>query len=249
MLIINAIGSSSSGNSFVIRDGSSTILLDAGCKTEDIAAGLFKLNINRSDINGVLITHSHQDHIQGVHAVMSCKKYMTKGTFNSIEFKNKLRKEDIEIIKSKEVFNVGTFIIKAFPTKHDADESVGFIVMNITGEKLLYMTDTGIANVNFKNADAYIIEANHSEKFLSNEYEKGNLDKVRYDRIKDNHLSSEQSIAYLKRNMGDKTKKVILMHLSPRNKNPIGVMNYARAMLNSRIIDFVHPVSHNVEKE
>ncbi len=248
MLKINSLGSSSTGNCFIVSDGITTIMFDTGLATKDIQSGLFKLNLRLNDIDGVLISHEHQDHIQGIHSVNSCKKYMTKGTYESAKDKFVINKRDIKFIKQEEQFEIKTFKIKAFKTKHDAKEPVCFIVSNASNERMIYLTDTGIANIEFKNANVYIIEANHFEKVLEKKYNDGYIPEKAYERIRDNHLSVDKATEYLKRNVGDETKHIILMHLSSGNDNPIGIMNFVRANLNSENVSFIHPKKHKITR-
>lgn len=248
MIKCYSIGSSSKGNCFVINDGVTTLLVDAGLHSEDIQVGLFKLGIRLKDISGVIITHEHQDHIQGINAVRGCKKYMSKGTFEASQNSYRISEKEVEIVKDKETFKVGTWTIKGFKVQHDAKEPLGFIFKNASGETLLYLTDTGIANINFNNADFYIIESNHSEVQLKKDFEDGNMPESRYKRISKYHLSTEKAIDYLKRNIGDKTKQVILMHMSPRNEKPMNNMNWVRKELNKDYVHFIHPNDHKVEQ-
>lgn len=247
MYKINAIGSSSSGNTFIVSDGVTNIVLDIGMNTEKIQSGLFKLNYKSSDIHGVLVSHGHQDHIQGALALKSAPKYMSQGTYEESK-KYNIPFDTIKIVKEDETFKIGTFTIKPFKVKHDSKEPLGYIMSNVSGETLFYMTDSGIANVHFPNADVYIIEANHSEKTLKQKMEEGKIDPIRYERVANCHLSTEKAIKYLSKNIGENTKQVVLMHLSPNNTNPIGLMNYVKAKLDYPNVAFVHPVSHNIKK-
>lgn len=248
MIRIHALGSSSAGNSFVLDDGITKILLDAGLHTHDIKTKLFELDIRQKDISGILVTHDHQDHLQGVSAVASCNKYMTKGTLEGARNNFLKGMTNIEIIEVGKAFKINTFTIKAFKTKHDTREPVGYLIKNASGEKIVYMTDTGIANMLVPNADAYIIESNHYSKealFASAANpEKTRMSMELAERISKTHLSQEQTLEYLQKCIGDKTKAIILMHISPTHPNPVGMMNWFRKKLDTDIVQFVHPKKH-----
>lgn len=252
MVSIKSLGSSSKANSFILSDGITTILLDAGLPVDEMRSKLFELGLLQTDINGVLITHNHQDHMQGISSVIHCNKYITAGELRTSNKYTVGDKNKIKIIKAGVVFKIGTFTILPFETQHDSTESVGFLIKNVSGEKIMYMTDTGIANKLVKNADAYIIEVNHSSKeglFKSAEDPTKNMTLEVAKRIANTHLSEEQSLDYLKKCVGDKTKAIILMHISPKHPNPVAMMNNFRHQLNTNIVSFVHPVDHKIHTE
>lgn len=252
MISIKSLGSSSKANSFILSDGVTTILLDAGLPVDEMRSKLFELGIAQTDIDGVLITHHHQDHMQGISSVIHCTKYITRGELKASSKYIIGDESKIKFIKAGEIFRVGTFAIKPFATQHDSAESVGFVIKNVSGELVVYMTDTGIANMLVKNADAYIIEVNHSSKeglikTAEDPTKKMNMETA--IRIANTHLSEEQSLRYLKKCIGDKTKAIILMHISPKHPNPVAMMNSFRKELDTNIVSFVHPVDHKIHTE
>lgn len=97
-----------------------------------------------------------------------------------------------------------------------------FAIENSLGEKLLYLTDCGMAKyMKFKDFDVYIIEANYSEEQLELNHEQGFLHDVQYSRAVSGmgHLGINETIDFLKNNMGENTKKIIFSHLSTMNSN------------------------------
>jgi phosphoribosyl 1,2-cyclic phosphodiesterase len=90
------------------------------------------------------------------------------------------------------------------------------------GEKLLYMTDLGVAPMgDFENYDVYIVEANYTLNLLDRNYDDEKIRKVQYTRVHSDtgHLSIEDCLDFLSENVGVDTKKVILSHLSGQNGN------------------------------
>lgn len=247
MINMHVIGSSSSGNSFIIQDGATTILLDVGFPSEVIRSKLFQLGITPKDITGVLVTHEHQDHISGINFLKGVKKYMTKGTFEAAKAHYSIKREEVVLITPEVPFKVGNITALGMKTEHDAAEPVSFLIKNSSNEKLVFMTDTGIARNLVKNADMYIIEANYIAESVKRQYEEGEFNEAQYIRLINTHLSNEQSLEYLQKCIGPKTKKVVLMHMSPRNQNPVGTMNWFRGKLNSDMVDFIHPREHKLK--
>lgn len=254
MIKINSLGSSSKGNSFILNDGITTILLDAGLPVKEMEQKLWRLKSNGvfKEINGILITHEHQDHLQGISAVGTYEKYMTKGTFNNAKQSYIKDIKQIKIIEKNIPFKIGTFTIKAFGVFHDSADPVGYLIKNVSGEKIVYMTDTGLANTLVKNADAYIIESNHFSKESviatgNNPNKKMTIELA--ERIVKVHLSEAQTLEYLKKCVGDKTKQIILMHISPNHPNPTQIMSRFRKQLDTNIVNYVHPTNHKILKQ
>lgn len=251
MYKIQSLGSSSKANCFIINDGVTTIMLDAGLPVNEMRKKLFQVNVAQLDIDGVLITHHHSDHMQGISAVNHCKKFITHGELNAAKKYYSGDMSDINLIKTNEKFSIGTFTIMPFPTKHDSPDSVGFLIKNVAGEKLVYMTDTGIANNLVINAESYIIETNHENKDkLLDDAAKG-LMKFISDvakRIVETHLSEKQSLAYLKKCVGKKTKQILLMHISTSHPKPQEVLGRFKKQYGD-IVDYIHPSKHDVKKE
>lgn len=254
MIKINALGSSSNGNSIILSDGITTILLDAGLPVKEMEHKLWRLKTNGvfKDIDGVLITHEHQDHIQGISSIGTYEKYMTKGTFDGAKIKHIKDIKQVKIIEKNKQFKIGTFIIKPFGVLHDAGDPVGYLIKNVSGEKIVYMTDTGIANTLVKNADVYIIESNHisKEAVLATGNDPNKRMSIELaERIVKSHLSEDQTLEYLEKCIGDKTKQIILMHISPNHPNPTQMMSRFRKKLDTDIVNYIHPTDHKILKQ
>lgn len=250
MIKIQSLGSSSKGNCFILSDGITTIMLDVGIPKKSLKEKLFQLNYSYSDFSGIIITHHHQDHLQGISIFRSVKKYMTKEEFDCTNRKFIASDLNFNFIETNKVFEIGTFKIKAFQTYHDTPNPVGFIIRNSSGEKVVYITDTGVANKLIKDADLYLIESNHfsKEQVLANG-EKGNINKELSQRITETHLSESQTMNYLKQAIGENTKAVILIHISPSHPDIKGIIKRFKKELDYDNIDYVNPKNHRISKE
>ena len=118
-------------------------------------------------------------------------------------------------------FEIGHFKITPVSTSHDVKNPLGFIIEN-GEEKLVYLTDSGKITVKtlqkLKNADYYIIESNHDPDMLMATNRPMFL-KKRILSTK-GHLSNEQSATYMTKCIGDKTKEIVLAHLSEEANDP-----------------------------
>ena len=108
--------SGSTGNSLFVESGSTKILIDAGESCKKIEEGLFNININVDDIDAILVTHEHSDHVKGL-GTLSKKHnipvYANTATWNSmIEQKNKIPLENIRTFNTNQNFKIGDFSVK-----------------------------------------------------------------------------------------------------------------------------------------
>ena len=229
------LGSGSKGNSTLLIGKDKKILIDVGFSYPKMISLLSEYNVHPNDIDAILITHTHKDHIGGLSTFI--KKNMTL-VFTNIVMQEELLKiisEDVMRINEDE-FTIGEFDIETIHTSHDAPGSVGFIIKD-GSSSLVYVTDTGYINSMYlqrlKNKDAYIFESNHDINMLMT----GPYPYILKQRVVSDkgHLSNEQSGNYLKELIGDKTKKIILAHLSETNNTRDIALKTVKDILNEDI--------------
>ena len=219
-----SIGSSSSGNSYIIMAGGRTILLDVGLTAKRILGALEHFDIDPEEVDAVLVTHEHTDHSKSIRAISrKCPYavfYASRGTVEGAGNFIYVPEERLRIVKAGSSFvlrpmagkNDGAesaassdspdVIISAFPLSHDAREPIGFTV-RCGRNKLAAVTDTGTVTEEIfdavSGADKLIFEANHDEHLLMF----GDYPYTLKQRIKSDfgHLSNEYAGAVLARIM------------------------------------------------
>lgn len=213
---IIVLGSGSKGNSTLIVTASKKILIDAGLSFNKLNLLLNKYNYNPNDIDFILLTHTHKDHMQGLASfVKRCQTsiYIKKEMFNDV---NKVIPKDYIII-NEDILNIDNLYIRFLETSHDVF-GVGYVIQS-DKKSLIYITDTGyISNKNLeymKDKNIYIIESNYDPKMLMD----GPYPYILKQRIISDkgHLSNEMTGNYLNELVGKQTKRVVLMHLSETN--------------------------------
>lgn len=219
MIDVHCLGSGSSGNSYLIYDGKAALLIEAGLPGNQIIKEYYKY---MDKICGCLISHEHKDHAKsaGDLAKYGIDIYASAGTFKGINnIKHPYR---CNVISAGYQFKLGTYVIMPFATKHDCNESLGFLIYStVTKEKLLFATDTYyIPNV-FKNLNIIMVECNYSEKLMSERVENGLLNKSLAQRIQQSHFALENVKDFLKANDLSKVTAIYLLHLSSENSDAL----------------------------
>lgn len=212
MLKIKILGSSSKGNSYVLENDDTMIMLDCGVDYRKI-----KDNISCDSLLGIVITHEHHDHCKAISKLkdyINCSVYSHKDVLDILPIIEPMKKE----IFANQKFDIGSFTLLPFEVKHDVI-NYGFLIKdNISNHKLVYITDCGeIPNIQLKDIDTFLIETNYNQEWLS---EKSELEVKDLRNLKGyGHLSVQEAIMFLKDNVNYNTKFIILGHISPNIKD------------------------------
>lgn len=228
---ISVLASGSKGNVSYITSSSTKLLIDLGLTLSNIEKKLEEIGINPSEINGILLTHTHTDHTSSLKNFI--KKYNTK-LYLSEKMYNELSKTinlfNYEIIDKE--FIINDINIQVIKLSHDTDDSNGYILES-NNKSIVYITDTGYINKKYfkllTDKDIYVMESNHDIEMLMN----GNRPYFLKQRILGDkgHLDNTKSSNYLAQLIGPNTKKVILIHLSEDNNTPELALNTLKETL------------------
>jgi phosphoribosyl 1,2-cyclic phosphodiesterase len=217
------LASGSSGNSIIIGQGSRSFLVDCGITTRKLLANLAMIKVPARELEGIIITHEHSDHISGVGALARRLKipvYATEGIWK--EMRPLLGDIDPELvmIMEKEIIIAG-MEVSLFPTSHDSCESYGLKVKG-RNYSVGIATDTGVVTEEMHKylpgCDAYIVEANHDLDRLWQGSYPIHLKKRIVSSL--GHMSNVQLGEALKEWLRKNTQKVVLAHLSAVNNTP-----------------------------
>lgn len=234
MIQFTLLASGSKGNCCIISNGDAKIVIDCGTTKTYLKKCFQKLNVSLNDIDGLLITHSHSDHIAALSLFEDVKTYSVKEL-----------KENTHFVTPFERFYIKDFMIEVLPLSHDSDDCVGFIIYT-KNEKLVYITDTGYVREDVKgyirNADYYIFESNHDLEMLLNTrrplYIKQRI-------LGDcGHLCNEDSARILSEVISEKTKEVVLAHISEEANTPELAVSVLKETLQRKAVDASHIKIH-----
>lgn len=224
MLTLTTLASGSSGNCMLVSAGGTHILLDAGISARRIGAALRVLALEPSDLDGILVTHEHSDHVSGL-ATLNKKYhipvYTSPGTGRRLCYRIAALEDVLRPCAPGAAFSLGGVDIETFPTLHDAAEPMGFALSD-GGRKAAVVTDLGCVTEEVlrgvSGADLLVVEANHDADWVRS----GSYPPMLKRRILGDHghLSNEDG-GFLARQMAEKgTRTVILAHLSQENNTP-----------------------------
>lgn len=211
--------SGSKGNVTYIETKNHKILLDMGKKKKYIVEALKSIDVDPKEIDIILISHLHSDHISALEMFIKSYKAtvcMPQEMFASLDsIKNY---EHIKIYDDEMLFD--DIKIYAIKSSHDAVASRNFIIEE-EEHSIVQITDTGYIKSKYfnllRNRDVYLLESNHDIEMLTHgPYPDWLKKRVLSD---EGHLSNQAAGFYLSKLIGEKTKKVFLMHLSEVNNN------------------------------
>lgn len=208
------LGSGSSGNGYILQNDNEALIIECGMPLKDAVEAL---GGNLKKVVGCLITHSHGDHAGFIRQyARPFNIFATKGTLEE----KKIKEGDFHYnaIPMLKEFRIGNFVIKAFDTVHDTKEPCGFIIYHPDMGDMLFLTDSH--HIKYKLSfplDYILIECNHMDSLVDKSVREGIIPKKIGIRAKATHMSLERCLNCLKENKLEKTKAIILIHMSANN--------------------------------
>lgn len=205
-MFFDIIASGSKGNATLVFSKNHLLMIDFGIPLKQVEEELNKFNKSIKDVEILLITHNHADHYRGLKCISPKKQCALEGTLpGSLN----------TVIELNTPFYLDEIKITAFRTSHDATNPCGFMIED-DEDKLVYMTDTGCylsSNTPLiKNPTYLVIESNHD---ISMELKTNRPFELKQRILGDQgHLCNEDSAFAALEIIGDRTKEIILAHLS-----------------------------------
>lgn len=221
-LKVSILASGSSGNVTYIESEKKKLLVDSGLSGKKITELLKKINRDVADLDGILVTHEHRDHVHGV-GVLARKYhldvYANEQTWEAMSpIIGTIKTEQKYLFEMGKTMTIGDIDVESFGVSHDAI-APQFYSFHKDSKNFVMLTDTGYVSDRMRgivsNADAYLFESNHDLEMLR----MGNYPWHLKQRILGDkgHLSNEDGALALSEIIGDATKRVYLGHLSKDN--------------------------------
>jgi phosphoribosyl 1,2-cyclic phosphodiesterase len=228
------LGSGSEGNALVVQVGNTRVLLDCGFSLSETVARLARLGLQAEQLDGIVVTHEHGDHISGV-ARLSRKYnlpvWLTHGTFRSQSAA--FAELQVTEINPHLSFAIGEVRVQPYPVPHDAAEPVQYVFSD--GERRLgVLTDVGCSTPHIEatlsGCHALVLECNHDAEMLrTGDYHYRLKQRVggRYG-----HLNNQDAAALLGRLDNSKLQHIVAAHLSHKNNTRELAVSALRSVLN-----------------
>jgi phosphoribosyl 1,2-cyclic phosphodiesterase len=250
-LRVSILASGSSGNITLLETQHTRLLVDAGLGKRETLARLAAIKKDIDRIDGILITHEHNDHCSGLPQMLGLWKaplYVTEPTMDALQralpdtLGKRLR--GVETIYAGQRFCVGDIEVRAFGVPHDAVDPIG-LTFHAHGLKLALVTDLGYmpnhVRVHLRDSDCVVLESNHDPDMLK----AGPYPWVVKQRVLSQigHLSNHVVSEYLADADGTigfdaRARYLVLAHLSQENNNPDTATISAVEALNRRPAEF-----------
>jgi phosphoribosyl 1,2-cyclic phosphodiesterase len=246
-LAVCILASGSRGNATFVSSGSTSILIDAGLSGIEIERRLKSKGLSPKDLDAILVSHEHTDHIQGVGVLsrrFNLPVYINSKT-QGAAFPQIGKVHDVKNFACGSTFLINDLAIHPFSISHDAEDPVGF-TLNQNGTTIGIATDLGIVTAmvkeHLKGCSLLILEANHDEDMLIN----GPYPWSVKQRVKSRtgHLSNAASKQLLNEIQHDRLKHVILAHLSETNNTPQKAVDEVGKALNPNNVQLDVAVQH-----
>ncbi len=230
---VHVLASGSTGNAILFRSPRAQVLIDAGISCRRIEQGLARVGVKAGDLDAVLITHEHNDHVKGIDVLVRkhhIPVFAKARTWQMISCQDKLPSDCVKLLENE--LELKDLYIRPFATSHDAVEPVGFCLFN-NKIKSVVATDLGIINRDLIEAislaDIVVLEANHDINMVKN----GSYPAFLKNRILGNkgHLSNIAAGKLLASVNKKATMQVFLAHLSQENNRPSIAYNTVNQIL------------------
>lgn len=234
---VHTLASGSSGNALLFSCGGTRLLVDAGISCRRVTASLRELGLTLDDLDAVLITHTHTDHISGLQTLLKrtdVPVWATAQTCRGLCFRLAGIEGRVRELPLCQSLPLGGCTVTAIPTSHDAPGSCGFRLDTGDGSVGI-LTDTGYVTDEavsiMPGVDLAILEANHDIETLRS----GSYPYYLKQRIlgAEGHLCNEDAARFAVTLAEAGASEIVLAHLSRENNTPAMARNAVETALSA----------------
>jgi len=222
MIRFASLGSGSAGNGLLVDDGTTCLLVDCGFSLRETARRLLRLGLTAEQLDGILVTHEHTDHVSGVFGLArrhALPVWLSRGTYAACE--QAAGDVDCRLVDSSAPFAVGALRIEPFQVPHDAREPLQYVFSD-GKTRLGLLTDTGEINPGMRQmldgCDGLVLECNHDADMLAGSSYPAFLKRRIAGRL--GHLDNRAAVALLASIDTSCLRYLVAAHLSASNNCP-----------------------------
>ena len=197
---IHCIGSSSSGNSYVITSNGHKLIVELGCNFKEV---LKAVDYDLASVLGCIVSHCHSDHSAYINKALEYQipVYGNKDVVEKYPY--------VHLLTQNYRYSIGKFKVQCLKVPHNA-LCYSFIIKCPSGEKILFATDLSKFNYKVSGCDVIMMEANYDEDIIYEALARGEVVRSQSE----NHLEIKDCLEAVERCIDTNTQLIILLHLS-----------------------------------
>lgn len=217
------LGSSSSGNCYILDNGDEALILEAGVGLKSVKEAL---GFNVRKVVGCCVTHRHNDHSGHIRNFT--------GLFHTLALQNvydarRIHDRRAVALEVGKTYRLGKFLVKPFDVEHDVP-CVGYLIHHPSMGLMIFATDTCALDYTVPGLNHVLIECNYSVASLTKAIEEHRTDVSQVKRLAKSHMEFETTKAFLRRNDLSEVAEVVLIHLSGNNADEKRFVEEIQAM-------------------
>lgn len=210
---LRVLGSSSSGNCYILDNGNEALIIEAGIRFIDVKKAL---GFNIRKVVGCLITHQHNDHAKYAKAMVDCGFHVL--ALPEVIESKELKGSRVKAIKVGSGYLLGGFRVIPFPAFHDVP-CVGYFIKHPDCGSIMFLTDSCQSGYTFSGLNHILIECNYSDTKLIESINAGRVLPTQRNRLMVSHMELESCKQALKENDLSNVANIVLLHLSSNNSD------------------------------
>jgi len=238
MLYFASLGSGSEGNSFLVKTDKTIIMVDCGFNYKETENRLSQLNLSYSDIDHILLTHEHEDHMRAVKMILKKEDIRISCSYGTAKKIGIV--EEVNLINPGNILEENDLQIEVIPVPHDAREPCHYIFKK-DGLKIGIITDFGSLTPkiieSYSNLNFLVVEANHDVNLLMKSSYPASLKKRIFGKL--GHANNDLTFELISKINKEKLKKIIFCHLSKLNNHKDIIQNTVKEFFDEFQCEFI----------
>lgn len=223
---LRVLGSSSSGNCYILDGDNKALIIEAGMKLQEVKKAM---DFNLKKVAGCIVTHQHNDHSKYIGQFMSSgiTVLALKEVFEA--HKIPANASFAKVIHPGCGYRISDFTVVGFSTAHDSP-CLGFIIDHSESGKIFFLTDTMTCQYAFSGLSHIMIEANYEDGTLDKNIMAGMFPLSLRSRLLGSHMEFETTKQILRNQDMSTVRNIVLIHLSDGNSNEDRFIHEVKAM-------------------
>lgn len=210
---LKVLGSSSSGNCYILDNGNEALILEAGVAFAKVKKAL---GFNIRKVAGCLITHQHNDHAKYIRNVVECG--ITTLALPEVWTAKQIQSSRAVAIQPYKGYKLGRFKVLPFPACHDVP-CVGYHIIHPDCGRVLFLTDSCDCLQIFPKLNHLLIECNYTTFNLLEAVNKGYTLKSQIERLPNSHMELDTCKRVIREHDLTDVQEIVLLHLSAHNSD------------------------------